>query len=81
MVSHGERVAVDHVAQRLSARFPDVDPAVVARVVREVHGRFDGHPTREFVPVLVEDAARDRLSVMPSGRRSRRSAAPAVRVR
>ena len=27
--------------------------------------RFAGHPTREFVPILVEDSARDRLRVTP----------------
>jgi len=40
--------------------------AVVARVVRETHHRFDAHPTREFVPILVEDAASDTLRVMPT---------------
>jgi hypothetical protein len=34
---------------------------VVARVVRETHDSYLAHPTREFVPILVEDAARDRL--------------------
>ena len=45
-----------------------LDPDVVQRVVRETHRRFDGHPTREFVPILVEDSARDRLRVTPVGR-------------
>ena len=42
-----------------------LDPAVVHRVVQDTYRRFDGHPTREFVPILVEDSARDRLRVTP----------------
>ena len=42
-----------------------LDPAVVQRVVQDTHRRFAGHPIREFVPILVEDSARDRLRVTP----------------
>ena len=66
MTSEVERSAIDHLAQRLCTQFPTVDAAVVARVVRETHHRFDAHPTREFVPILVEDAASDTLRVMPT---------------
>ena len=38
---------------------------MVQRVVQDTHARFAGHPTREFVPILVEDSARDRLRVTP----------------
>ena len=72
MSSDAERMAIDHVAQRLSARFPTVDPMVVARVVHEAHRRFQAHPTREFVPILVEDTARDTLRVLPATSRDRR---------
>ena len=64
MTSDAELAAIAHVAQRLSVRFPDIAPTVVARVVRETHDRYGAHPTREFVPILVEDAARDRLRVI-----------------
>ena len=66
MSSDAERAAIDRVTQRLSARFPTLAPAVVARVVRDKHRRFAAHPTREFVPILVEDAALDALRVMPT---------------
>ena len=73
MVSDTERVAVDRAARRLSVRFPGVDPApvrpLVATEVREVRRRFDGHPTRELVPILVQDAAPDRLTCHPGTRR------------
>jgi hypothetical protein len=66
MTTDAERAAIDRVTQRLSIRFPTVAPAVVARVVRDKHQRFAAHPSREFVPILVEDAARDALRVMPT---------------
>ena len=65
MTSDTERSAIYHVTQRLSVRFPMVDAAVVGRVVQETQRRFDAHPIREFVPILVEDAARDVLRVLP----------------
>lgn len=71
MTSTRERMAIDHVAQRLSAQFCTLDVGLVARVVWDTHRHFDTHPTREFVPILVEDAARDRLRVMRSGTGSR----------
>ena len=72
MTSDTERIAIDLVAQRLSARFPTVDPALVARVVHHAYCRFQAHPTREFVPILVEDSARDTLRVLPATSRDRR---------
>ena len=64
MTSASEHAAIDHVAQRLSAQFCSLDVGLVARVVWDTHRHFDNHPTRDFVPILVEDAARDRLRVM-----------------
>ena len=46
-------------------QFSRLDPAVVHRVVEEAHARFAGHPTRGFVPILVEDSAGDRLRMTP----------------
>jgi hypothetical protein len=63
--SRAERAAIARVVQRLSAKFSMLDPAVVQRIVQEAHARFADHPTREFVPILVEDSARDRLRVTP----------------
>ena len=71
MIADPERQTIEHVAQRLSRHFPAVDPDDVRRVVRDTYHRFDDHPTREFVPILVEEAARDRLTVMPGQPRAR----------
>ena len=66
MPAESERPAIDHVAQRLSRQFANLDSNVVARVVWDTYGHFDAHPTRDVVPILVQDAARDRLRVMPT---------------
>ena len=76
MTSDLERIAIDHVAHRLSRQFGAFDATLVARVVWDIHRHFDAHPARDVVPVLVEDAARDRLRVMPVIRRTGRRGAP-----
>ena len=61
MNHRSEEQAVQAIEERLRARFPDVDPAVVKDVVHGTHAELTG-PVRDFVPVLVEHAARDRLA-------------------
>jgi hypothetical protein len=45
-------------------------------VVWDTYRHFDTHPTRDVVPILVQDAARDRLRVMPAATRSPPHPAP-----
>jgi hypothetical protein len=66
MPSPAERSAIDHLAQRLSCQFANLDAALVARVVWDTYRHFDAHPGRDVVPILVQDAARDRLRIMPA---------------
>ena len=62
MMSEEDEVrAVAEVAQRLAASFPDVAPDVVQDTVHASHQRFAGSPIRDFVPVLVERAAKSSL--------------------
>ena len=75
MASDAERIAIDRVARRLSRQFGVFDAAVVAGVVWDTYRHFDAHPARDVVPVLVQDAARDRLRVMPAMLRSGRRGA------
>lgn len=56
-----EEHAVQAVEERLRARFPDIDPAEVKDVVHGAHAELTG-PLRDYVPVLVEHAARERLA-------------------
>ena len=61
MNAEEEARAVDQVVDRLAARFPDVSRDRVAAVVGEEHLELEGNPIRDFVPVLVEHEARERL--------------------
>jgi hypothetical protein len=61
MNAEEEARAVDQVVDRLAARFPDVSRDRVAAVVGEEHVELEGNPIRDFVPVLVEHEARERL--------------------
>ena len=57
-----ERRALAGVRERLCERYPDLDPALVEAAVRVSHLELTGNPIRDFVPLLVEHAARDRLA-------------------
>ena len=70
MPSDPELAAIDRVAQRLSRQFTNLDTALVTRVVWDTYRHFDAHPTRDAVPILVQDALRDRLRVMPTTTRT-----------
>ena len=64
--------AVLEVRDRLQRKFFHVQAAEVARTVDEVPHEFDGHPVRDFVPVLVERvAATGWAGCRPSARRRR----------
>lgn len=60
-----EMQALTHVCARLAERFPSVDPTVIEAAVRLEHVHLDG-PIRDYVPVLVEHAVRDRLAAFAS---------------
>jgi hypothetical protein len=61
------RLALAWVEGRLRQRFPEVHPTVVEAAVRISHAELTG-PSQNFSPLLVEDAARNRLSyALPEG--------------
>ncbi|WP_395245319.1 three-helix bundle dimerization domain-containing protein [Agromyces sp. MMS24-K17] len=57
----GEDELVEQVVDRVAERFPGASRDEVEHVVDEERHRLDGNPIRDFVPVLVEHEARDRL--------------------
>lgn len=65
----GEVHALRELVGRLAARFPDVPLNTVRQIVNASWDEFTGAPIRDFVPVLVERAARDRLRNGTSGQR------------
>jgi hypothetical protein len=68
MTHEAERRVIMALVQRLSRRSPAVDRAVISEEVRRIHQRFEQHPRREFIPILVEDAATDLLRAQTSDR-------------
>jgi hypothetical protein len=58
-----ERQAVEQVSVRLAARFPNLPTTLVRSTVRDEHAKLDGR-VRDYVPVLVERAARQRLGMI-----------------
>lgn len=65
MTAKKEHLAVDALVAELGVQFPDVPPEEILSVVAAAHHRFDGRPIRDFVPILVGRAARDRLREQP----------------
>lgn len=54
--------ALGIVVERLAERFPHLSRSSIEEAVREEHQALDGGRVRDFVPVLVEHAAKARLS-------------------
>ena len=53
------------IAERLHARFPNVDQARITEIVDRYHHTYDGRRLREFIPVLIELQARHELQHLP----------------
>jgi len=61
MQNQDEAQQIVNVVDRLTLKFPDTPRDDVARLVTEVHRELDGNPIRDYVPVLGERDARQRL--------------------
>ena len=61
-----EHKLIAQTAERLATGFPTVPRDDVLVIVQGDHVRFDGRPLREFVPLLVERAAKERLKRLVS---------------
>ncbi|PKV82109.1 three-helix bundle dimerization domain-containing protein [Nocardia fluminea] len=65
MLDDKEAAQIDQVIERLVAHFPAQSPAEIELLVRRIHERFIDARVRDFVPLLVEKAARQTVSVYP----------------
>jgi hypothetical protein len=61
MDSVSEAREVQKVIDRLTGRFPDTSPIEISAVVHEEHDKLAESRIRDFIPVLIEHEARDRL--------------------
>ncbi len=67
MYNLDEQHAVEQVCQRLAAGFPHVASTNVRFAVEQAHHSLAGAPVRNYVPVLVEHAAREALTAATPG--------------
>ncbi|MFC0453341.1 three-helix bundle dimerization domain-containing protein [Rhodococcus jostii] len=69
MTHDEELLHIDQVIDRLGARFPELPRESIEQVVRSAHEHFAKGKVRDFVPLLVERLAREKLQglvpVMP----------------
>ena len=56
-----EHAALPHITDRLRRRFPDVHADEIRRLVHSIHSEFEHSRIRDFIPILVERLARDKL--------------------
>lgn len=61
MTTETEVRALMAVIDRLTERFPDEQRSAIEDIVAEEHELLDDGPIRDYVPVLVERAAKLRL--------------------
>ena len=59
-----EKQAVAQVCERLAERFPELPAPTIRLTVDQEHRKLDGRPVRDYVPVLVERAAREALATI-----------------
>jgi hypothetical protein len=63
MEGNREAKEIAEVQARLAERFPQLDEDVIAAAVRLAHSELTGG-LRDYVPILVEHNARDRLAAI-----------------
>ena len=61
MTHDEELLHIDQVIDRLDMRFPDLPRESIEQVVRSAHEHFATGKVRDFVPLLVERLAREKL--------------------
>ncbi len=58
-----ELIQVEQVIERLLTRYPSAPPADIELTVRAIHKRFADVRVHDFVPLLVEKAARQAIGI------------------
>ena len=66
MTPEDEARAIDDVTRRLATNYPHLDVRAIAAEVETAHGQFAGSRIRDFIPLFVERAVRDRLAAQPA---------------
>jgi hypothetical protein len=64
-VRTSEEAALDRLVERLAGQFPELSQDEIVRAVRGQYAEYEHSRVRDFVPVLVERAARRELGASP----------------
>ncbi|MFD9668409.1 three-helix bundle dimerization domain-containing protein [Rhodococcus sp. NPDC059968] len=64
MTRDEELLHIDKVIDRLDVRYPDVTRESIEQVVHSAHQHFVNGKVRDFVPLLVERLAREKLQAL-----------------
>ncbi|BAH51870.1 three-helix bundle dimerization domain-containing protein [Rhodococcus opacus] len=62
MTGDDEQLQVEKVIERMITRYPSLSPVDIEHIVRTVHKRLAESRVRDFIPLLVERAARRDLA-------------------
>jgi hypothetical protein len=63
MSEDDERKSLQRVLEDLRERFPHVSPALIEETVRDAYLEFAGAPVRDYIPVMVERVAKNRIAL------------------
>ena len=61
MATKDEAQALEQVTARLQARLPNIDVTTIKAQVDAAYHEFDGAPIRDFVEILVERVALEKV--------------------
>lgn len=62
MIEVSEQQIIDQLTGRLVHIYREVEPDRISQIVHQEHGRFDGRPIRDFIPLFVERNAKAELA-------------------
>jgi hypothetical protein len=65
-----EDAALSRLVERLTERFPELPDEEIVRAVYGQYAEYEDSRVRDFVPVLVERAAREDLAALPPRHRA-----------
>lgn len=62
MTGDNEMIEIERIISRMIARYPEIAPDTVEHTVLAIYRRLDGGRIRDYIPLLVEKAARKALT-------------------
>jgi predicted metalloprotease with PDZ domain len=64
MSDETEQKSLVNVMFDLHARFPQTDQSIIEKTVHDAYLEFAGAPVRDYIPVMVERVAKNRIAAL-----------------